>query len=152
MKIKELHIVVAVIVVLIAIPIVTTFLAVLENRQKLYDQKRLQEQQVLTTQNFVNQTASLFDEDELFVSKMETTPKDPWGTTITIAIEGEAIKTCTVKSAGPDTKFNSTDDIVAINRNVSVKSVGSSVGKTTGEFGIGVVKGVINAVKDEFKK
>jgi hypothetical protein len=113
---------------------------------------QLLNQKIEETTTKVNELANRFDADEEFINKLEVTPLDAWGRTITISIEGEAIKTCSVVSAGPDSKFDTKDDIAAINRNMSIKSVGGSVGKTGGEFGIGIFKGVISAVKDEFTK
>ncbi len=108
------------------------------------------------TKNLVKQISNRFDEDESFIDHMETIPKDSWGTPVTIGIDGETIKTCSVTSAGPDKLFDTDDDIKDSNTNfhlkIDVKEAGKSVGKAGGEFGIGFIKSAYQAVKDEFKK
>lgn len=119
-------------------------------QEKIIARQKLLEQQITNTQKLVNDTALLFDKDEKFVEKFETTPKDAWGTELTIVIEGGAFQLCTVKSSGPDKKLDSPDDLIATNRNISAQSVGKSAGKVGTDFGIGLVKGAYNAVKEEF--
>lgn len=112
--------------------------------------------QIEKANKLVTATAKLFDDDEDFPEHTILDP-DPWGNALRIKIAGEAFKDCKVTSAGPDKVFDTEDDISKINMNFhpispDARAVGEAIGKTTGRFGIGLGRGLVEAVKDEFKK
>lgn len=114
--------------------------------------KQLLEQQIIQTQMIVSAAAKRFDEDEEFFKKEDVIYKDAWQRTIEISVSGKAIKCCVVRSSGVDGLFDSPDDIISINRNITAQSLGESAGRLGTNFGIGMTKGVIEAVKEKFSK
>lgn len=100
-----------------------------------------------STRATVKQTAALFDIDEQFAEK--GLPNDAWGNQLVVKIDGGAVHTCTVASKGADGIYGTKDDIQAVNSNINVAESGKVVGHVTGEFGIGAMKGVKDAVVKE---
>lgn len=81
---------------------------------------------------------------------------DPWGTPIEVDYsQGGVAETLTVRSAGPDRKFHTDDDLVAQGMSANMKGIGEGVKKnaeeTASNAAKGAVKGTVDGVKDSIK-
>jgi hypothetical protein len=87
----------------------------------------------------------------------EIQEKDPWGTPIQITYsQGGVAETVSVRSAGPDRRFHSRDDVVAQGTTTNFKGVGEGVKKhaeeTAANAAKGVVRGTVEGIKDSLKE
>ena len=78
---------------------------------------------------------------------------DPWGTALEVRYsQGGIAETVTVRSAGPDRKLRTDDDIVAQRMAANLKGVGEGIKKNAEETAAsaakGLVKGAVQGVKD----
>jgi hypothetical protein len=86
----------------------------------------------------------------------EIKEKDPWGTGIQVSYsQGGVAETLTVRSAGPDRQFHTTDDLTAYGVKASFKGVGAGIKKNAEETAAntakGLVKGAVAGVKESVK-
>lgn len=78
---------------------------------------------------------------------------DPWGTPVRVSYsQGGVAEVVTVRSAGPDGKFHSDDDVVAECMVANLKGIGEGVKKnieeTTANAAKGAVKGTAAGIKE----
>lgn len=78
---------------------------------------------------------------------------DPWGNSLVATYHNGAIKSVTVRSAGRDGKYNTSDDYVARVTSIDGKEVKAKmlrgVEKISEHIGRGLVRGGIKGLKDE---
>lgn len=81
---------------------------------------------------------------------------DPWGTQIRVTYsQGGVAETVTVRSAGPDRQFHTSDDLLAQGAAVNFKGIGEGIKNnaeaTAANASKGAVKGTIDGVKESLK-
>ena len=82
---------------------------------------------------------------------------DPWGTRIKIVYsQGGIAETISVRSAGPDREFHTTDDIESQAIAANLKGVGEGIKKHAGEVAAnaaeGVVRGTVKGIKESISE
>lgn len=87
----------------------------------------------------------------------EINEKDPWGTPIDVSYsQGGVAEVVQVRSAGPDRKFRTDDDIVRQGMAMNFKGAGEGIKKnaeeTASKVAKGFVKGTVEGVKDSIKE
>ncbi len=82
---------------------------------------------------------------------------DPWGTRIKVVYsQGGLAEQVVVRSAGPDKRFHTTDDVVATGFSANLKGIGEGVKRnveaTAAGAAKGLVKGTVSGVKESIKE
>lgn len=90
-------------------------------------------------------------------SEDEIKEKDPWGRRLKVSYsQGGVAEVVSVRSAGPDGKFQTDDDIVAQGMAANLKGIGegikNNVEETTANAAKGAVKGTVEGVKESIKE
>jgi len=87
----------------------------------------------------------------------EVQKADPWGTPLEVTYsQGGIAEIVRVRSAGPDRKFDTTDDIQAQRMAANLKGVGEGIKKNAEETAAnaakGLVKGAVQGVKESIRE
>lgn len=81
---------------------------------------------------------------------------DPWGTPLDVSYsQGGVAEVVTVRSAGPDGEFHTTDDVMAQGMAANFKGVGEGIKKnaeeTAAKAAKGAIRGTVEGVKESFR-
>jgi len=90
------------------------------------------------------------------VKENEVKETDPWGSRIQVRYsQGGVAETVSVRSAGPDRKWHTDDDVVAQGATVNLKGIGEGIKKNAEEAAAkaakGLVKGAAAGVKESVR-
>ena len=91
------------------------------------------------------------------VDEDEIKERDPWGTKIQVSYsQGGLAEVVSVRSAGPDCEFHTSDDIVRECMTANLKGIGEgikeNIGETAAEAAKGAVKGTVDGVKESVRE
>lgn len=104
-------------------------------------------QKVVTAQKTADEIAQ---EKETFLQWKKGVIRDPWGQEFTVEESNGVWSGITVTSFGPDGQKDTDDDIKGHkSKGIDAVKIGESVGNGVGRFGIGTVKGLYKAAKDQ---
>lgn len=116
-----------------------------ERIAQVEENKRLAE--IEQGQKMVDEIAN---EGELYLQWKKGVARDPWGHEFIVDVQNGVWSSVTVTSLGPDGKKDTEDDLKGYkSKGVDVIKAGESVGSGVGRFGIGTVKGLYKAARDE---
>ncbi|MBM4077276.1 MAG: hypothetical protein FJ267_16725 [Planctomycetes bacterium] len=87
----------------------------------------------------------------------EVNETDPWGTKVKVSYsQGGIAEVVSVRSAGPDKEFQTSDDVVAQGMSANFKGIGEgikdNIKETASNAAKGVVKGTVEGVKETIKE